>query len=192
MNLIGTETVVNLARAFAGESQARNRYHFYAEKLRKDGHEALYRTVTEIENNELAHAKVFMNYITDNPEFGFNNIEIDGGYPYVLGTLTKNLDAAASGESDEANIIYPKFAKIAREEGFQEIANSFELIGKVEFEHEKMFRKMSEHLKNKTLYKRNDSINWKCENCGFEYASESAFEMCPLCHHPIGYMRAEL
>ena len=118
MNLSGTETLVNLARSFAGEAQARNRYHFYAEKLRKEGHEALYRTVTEIENNELAHAKMFLNYLADNPGFGFDNINIDVGYPYILGTLTVNLDAAASGENDEANIIYPKFSEIARKEGF--------------------------------------------------------------------------
>lgn len=192
MNLAGTETLVNLARAFAGEAQARNRYHFYAGKLKKEGHEALYRTVTEIENNELAHAKVFLNYMTDNPEFGFDNIDIDGGYPYILGTLTVNLDAAASGENDEANIIYPKFAEIARREGFTEIASSFELISKVESEHEKTFKAMSEHLKNGTLYKRNSPTNWKCENCGFEYTSENAMDKCPLCSHPIGYMRSEL
>lgn len=192
MNLLGTETLVNLARSFAGESQARNRYHFYAEKLRREGHEALYRTVMEIANNELAHAKVFINYMTDNTQFGFENIEIDGGYPYILGTLTVNLDAAASGENSESNIIYPKFSKIAREEGFGEIANTFDLIAKVESEHEKIFRKMSQHLKDGTLYKRNTVVDWKCENCGFEYSSENAIEMCPLCKHPIGYMRSEL
>ncbi len=192
MNLSGTETLVNLARSFAGEAQARNRYHFYAAKLRKEGHEALYRMVTEIENNELAHAKMFLKYMTDNPEFGFKDIDIDGGYPYVLGTLTVNLDAAASGENDEANIIYPKFAEIAREEGFSEIANTYELIAKVESDHENTFKKMSQHIKDGTLYKRNDAISWKCENCGFEYTSENAFEMCPLCRHPIGYMRSEL
>ena len=192
MNLSGTETLINLARSFAGEAQARNRYHFYAEKLCKDGHEALFRTVTEIENNELAHAKMFMNYMTDNPQFGFDNIDMDGGYPYILGTLTVNLDAAASGENDEANIIYPKFSEIARKEGFIEIANTYDLIAKVEAEHEKTFKKMSQHLKDGTLYKRNAPTGWKCENCGFEYTSENAFEMCPLCNHPIGYMRSEL
>lgn len=192
MNLTGTETLINLARSFAGEAQARNRYHFYAEKLRKDGHEALYRTVTEIENNELAHAKMFYNYITDNPDFGYKNIDIDGGYPYILGTLTVNLEAAAAGENDEANIIYPKFAEIARDEGFHEIASTYELIAKVEAEHEQIFKKMAQHLKDGTLYKRKEPIKWKCENCGFEYSSENAFDMCPLCRHPIGYMRSEL
>jgi len=192
MNLAGTETLINLARSFAGEAQARNRYHFYAEKLRSEGHEALYRTVTEIENNELAHAKMFYNYITDTPDFGYKNIDIDGGYPYILGTLGVNLDAAAAGENDEANIIYPKFAKIARDEGFLEIASTYELIAKVEAEHEKIFNAMSKHLKDGTLYKRNAPIKWKCENCGFEYTAENAFDMCPLCRHPIGYMRGEL
>lgn len=192
MNLSGTQTLINLARSFAGEAQARNRYHFYAGKIRKEGHEALYRTITEIENNELAHAKVFFNYITDNPDFGFNNIDIDGGYPYILGNIGINLEAAAQGENDEATIIYPKFAQIARDEGFAEIASSYEMIIKVESEHEKIFKSMAQHFANDTLYKRDKPTKWKCENCGFEYTSESAIELCPLCKHPIGYMRSEL
>lgn len=192
MNLGGTQTLINLARSFAGESQARGRYHFYAGKLKKEGHEALYRTVCEIENNELAHSKVFLNYITDNNDFGYDNIQIDGGYPYKLGDIVTNLASAASGENDEATIIYPKFAEIAREEGFPEIASSYEMIGKVEAEHEKIFTKMKERLSDGTLYKRNEPTKWKCENCGFEYTSENAFDLCPLCKHPIGYMRSEL
>ncbi|MBR5543735.1 MAG: rubrerythrin family protein [Oscillospiraceae bacterium] len=192
MNLGGTQTLINLARSFAGESQARGRYHFYAEKLKSEGHEALYRTVTEIENNELAHAKVFLNYITDNPSFGYDNIDIDGGYPYKLGNIVSNLNDAAKGENDESTIIYPRFAEIAREEGFAEIAATYEMIAKVEAEHEKIFTKMKEHLEKGTLYNRAEPIKWKCENCGFEYSAEKAFELCPLCKHPIGYMRSEL
>lgn len=192
MNLGGTQTLINLARSFAGESQARGRYHFYAEKLKKEGHEALYRTVCEIENNELAHSKVFFNYITDNSDFGYDNIQIDGGYPYKLGDIVTNLASAASGENDESTTIYPKFAEIAREEGFPEIAATYELIAKVEAEHEKIFTKMKERLSDGTLYKRNEPTKWKCENCGFEYTSESAVDLCPLCKHPIGYMRSEL
>ncbi len=192
MNLGGTQTLINLARSFAGESQARGRYHFYAGKLRKEGHEALYRTVSEIENNELAHSKVFLNYITDNTDFGYDNIEIDGGYPYKLGDIVTNLASAADGENDEATIIYPKFAEIAREEGFPEIAATYDLIAKVEAEHEKIFTKMKERLSDGTLYKRSEPTKWKCENCGFEYTSESAVDLCPLCKHPIGYMRSEL
>ncbi len=192
MKLNGTETLINLARSFAGESQARGRYHFYAGKLRKEGHEALYRTLTEIENNELAHSKVFMNFLTDNPELGFENIDIDAGYPYVLGDVLTNLKAAAHGENDEATVIYPKFAQIAKEEGFPEIAATYEMIAKVEAEHEKMFTKMFEHISNGTLYKRNEPVKWKCENCGFEYTSENAMEVCPLCKHTIGYMRSSL
>ncbi len=192
MNLNGTETLINLARSFAGESQARGRYHFYAGKLRNEGYEALYRTLTEIENNELAHSKVFMNFLTDNPELGFKNIDIDAGYPYVLGDVLTNLKSAAEGENDEATIIYPKFAKIARDEGFPEIASAYEMIIKVEAEHEKMFRKMFDHISSGTLYKRKEPTKWKCENCGFEYTSENAMELCPLCKHNIGYMRSEL
>lgn len=192
LNLDGTKTLINLARSFAGESQARGRYHFFAAKIRKEGYEALYRTITEIEENELAHAKVFYNFLTDNSDFGYKNIDIDGGYPYILGTTCINLDAAANGECEEHSKIYPEFGKIAREEGFPEIATAYELIAKVEQEHEKTFRKMKEHLENGTLYKRNQSVSWKCLNCGFEYSSESAFEVCPLCSHPQGYMECSM
>ncbi len=192
MNLDGTKTLINLARSFAGESQARGRYHFYAEKLKKEGHEALYRTVTEIENNELAHSKVFLDFITNSPSFGYENLDIDAGYPYKLGTVAENLVSAANGENDEANKIYPEFARIAREEGFIEIATAYELISRVESEHEKIFKKMSEHLNANTLYKRKEPVKWKCENCGFEYTSENALEVCPVCGKPMGYMRSEL
>lgn len=192
MNLEGTQTLVNLARSFAGESQARGRYHFYADKMKSEGHESLYRRITEIENNELAHSKIFMDFITQIPSFGYDNIEIDGGYPYKLGAVCANLKAAAHGENEEATVAYPKFAKIAKDEGFHEIASAYELIAKIEAEHEKIFSAMLMHLENGTLYKRNEEIKWKCENCGFEYTSNSALEMCPVCSKPIGYMRGDL
>ncbi|MBQ5778240.1 MAG: rubrerythrin family protein [Oscillospiraceae bacterium] len=192
MDLKGSETLKNLARAFAGESQARGRYHFYAGKLRKEGHEALYRTITEIENNELAHSKVFMNYLTDNPEMGYPNIDFDAGYPYVLGDVITNLKAAQHGEEEEATVIYPKFAEIAKQEGFPEIAATFEMVVKVEEEHAKMFEKMIKHLSNSTLYSRDTEVKWKCENCGFEYTGKKAPEPCPLCKHPVGYMKTSL
>ncbi|MBQ7119887.1 MAG: rubrerythrin family protein [Oscillospiraceae bacterium] len=192
MKLEGTQTLINLARSFAGESQARGRYHFYAEKIQKEGHESLYRRITEIENNELAHSKIFMDFITNNPNFGYDNIDIDGGYPYKLGTVCENLLAAAKGEKEEATDAYPKFAKIAKDEGFIEIATAYELIAKIEAEHEKIFTAMATHLQNGTLYKRNEPIKWKCENCGFEYSSENALESCPVCGKPIGYMRGDL
>lgn len=191
MNLQGTETLKNLARSFAGESQARGRYHFYAAKFKSEGHEALYRKITEIENNEVAHSKVFLNFLTDNPELGFENIDFDAGYPYILGDLLTNMKAAAHGENEEATVIYPKFSKIAKDEGFPEIANAYDLIAKVEAEHEKTFSKIIEHLSNGTLYKRKEPTLWKCENCGFEYTSEEAMALCPLCKHNIGYMKSE-
>ena len=192
MDLNGTKTLINLARSFAGESQAGNRYHFYASKIRKEGHEVLYRIITEIENNERAHAKVFFKYITDNAGFGYDNIDIDAGYPYKLGDTLTNLKAAARGEEDEATVIYPQFAEIARQEGFLEIASTYDFIGSVEREHNKMFEAMRKHLNDGTLYKREEPIKWKCENCGYEYTSKSALEVCPLCKHGIGYMRSLL
>lgn len=188
MNLNGTKTLINLARSFAGESQARTRYHFYASAMRKEGHEALYRRITAIENNELAHAKVFMNFLTNNSDFGFNNIDISAGYSYKLGTLKVNLESAAEGENEEATIVYPRFAEIARKEKFPEIAATYELIAKVESEHNKVFTEMAERFANGTVYKREKEVLWRCENCGYEYTSESALERCPLCNHPIGYM----
>ncbi len=190
MNLNGTKTLINLARSFAGESQAANRYRFYASRIKKDGHEVLYRIISEIENNERAHAKVFFKYIADNENSGYDNIDIDGGYPYKLGDTPTNLASAASGEEDEATIIYPKFAKIAREEGFLEIAATYDLIASVESEHKKMFESMLKYITDGTLYKRAEPVRWKCENCGYEYTSKHALEVCPLCKHGIGYMRA--
>ncbi len=190
MKLDGTETLINLARSFAGEAQARNRYHFYASVLQRDGHEALYRTVTEIENNELAHAKVFLNFLTANSSFGYENIDITAGYPYKLGNSELNLKSAAEGENDEATVIYPKFAEIARSENFPEIAAAYDFIASVESEHEKTFSAMHAALSSGTLYKRDKPVIWRCENCGYEYTSENAYEICPLCKHPIGYMRA--
>lgn len=187
MNLKNTETLKNLARAFAGESQARNRYEFYATKLKKEGQEYLYQVISEIARNEYAHARVFWNYLVQNPENGFPNIEFDAGYPYTEGDSIFNLEAAAHGEHEEGFEIYPKFARIAREENFPQIATSFEMIAEIEKSHNKMFLEMREQLENGTLYKKDAPIKWKCSHCGYEFEGSEVPPKCPVCSHPTGY-----
>ena len=139
MHLEGTETQKNLARAFAGESQARNRYDFTAEQLRKEGQEYLYRVISEISRNEHAHARIFWDYLVQGTPGGFPNIAFDAGYPFSGGDSLANLQSAAHGEAQEATEIYPKFAEIARSENFPEIAASFEQIARIEASHNQIF-----------------------------------------------------
>lgn len=187
MDLNGTETLKNLARSFAGESQAKNRYSFYAEQLKKEGYEYLYKIISEIEQNEHAHARIFFNYITNNSTYGYANIDFDAGYPFQLGDSLLNLAAAAEGENAEATDIYPKFAKIAREEGFPELGAIWDMIAKVESGHNQVFTRMKMELENKTIYKKAEPIIWRCQNCGYEYTSKDAMGACPLCKYPIGW-----
>ena len=185
MKLQGTETLKNLARAFAGESQARNRYDFTAEQLRQEGKEYLYKVICEISRNEHAHARIFWDYLTQDGKYP--NIDFDAGYPFAAGDSIVNLESAAHGEMQEAQEIYPKFAQIARDENFNEIAVSFEQIAKIEATHNKMFEKMKSGIQNDTLYKKENEISWKCENCGFEFTGKQVAAMCPVCKKPTGY-----
>lgn len=192
MNLNGSETLKNLARAFAGESQARNRYDFIGGQLRREGYEYLYRVISEIAHNEHAHAKIFWKYIIDNENNGYPNIEFNAGYPFVGGKSVINLESAALGESHEANEIYPGFAQIAKNEGFDQIAASFEQIAKIESEHNKIFERMKIELENGTLYNKTSPYKWKCENCGHEFDGNSVPSVCPVCQHPTGYFTTPL
>lgn len=192
MNLEGTETLKNLARAFAGESQARNRYDFYANQLRREGNEYLYRVISEISHNEHAHAKIFWNYLVQSGQNGFPNIDFDAGYPYVAGDSIVNLTSAAHGEEQEATEIYPKFAEIARQENFPQIATSFEQIAKIEASHNQMFTKMRDKLQNGSLYKKANPILWKCENCGYEFSGSEVPPQCPVCQHATGFFNTPI
>lgn len=184
MNLKGTRTEKNLLTAFAGESQARNRYTYYAGVARKAGLHFIAAIFEETADNEKKHAKVFFQHLTQG---GSGEAEIGAGYPFHLGDTLSNLEAAAAGENYEWTTMYQDFAKVAEEEGFREVAISFREIAKVEKFHEARYRALIEHLKNDTLFKRQDPIRWHCRNCGYVVWGPHPPDLCPSCRHPRGY-----
>jgi rubrerythrin len=179
----GTKTEMNLLKSFAGESQARNRYDFFASQARKEGYEQIANIFAETANHEKAHAKRFFKFL----EGGM--VEITAGYPAgKIGTTKENLRASAEGENEEWNSLYPMFAETAREEGFPEIATAFKLVAKVEAEHERRFMKLLQNFSEDTVFMKKGKVWWKCLNCGYVYESEKALETCPACLHPKSFM----
>lgn len=178
----GTQTEKNLLKSFAGESQARMRYNYFASVAKKEGYEQISAIFTETADNEKEHAKIFFKYLEGGP------VEITATYPAgKIGTTTENLFAAAEGEHEEWSDLYPEFAKVAREEGFEEIAISFEEIAEVEEEHEKRYRKLLKNIEDEIVFNRDGVIKWKCRNCGYIHEGEEAPEICPACKHPRSY-----
>lgn len=178
----GTETEKNLLAAFAGESQARNRYTFFAKAAKKEGFNAISEIFLETAENEREHAKLFFKHL----EGGM--VEITASYPAgVIGTTLNNLKAAAAGENEEWTELYPTFAKIAEQEGFPEVAKTFKMVAKVEVEHENRYNSLIERLQSEGFFKRDRPIKWKCLNCGYIHEGEMAPEMCPACKHPRAY-----
>jgi rubrerythrin len=179
MKLKGSRTEQNLLKAFAGESQARMRYTYFASIARKEGFRQIEEIFLETAENEKEHAKIFFKYLKGGP------VEITASYPAgKIGTTEENLLRAAEGEKEEWGKLYPSFEKTAREEGFEEIADSFKEIGEVEIEHEKRYRKLLENIKEGKVFKKDKSIKWKCRNCGYVYEGEVAPNLCPACKHP--------
>lgn len=182
VKLKGSKTEQNLLKAFAGESQARNRYTYFAKQAKKEGYEQIAAVFEETAENEKEHAKVFFKHL----EGGM--VEITADYPAgVIGTTEENLLEAADGEKMEWGTLYPDFGKIAEEEGFPEIAHSFRNIAKVEAAHEKRYRTLLENVKENKVFKRNKPMKWKCRNCGFIYDGEEPPQTCPACQHPQSY-----
>lgn len=180
--LKGSKTEQNLLKAFAGESQARNRYTYFAKQAKKEGYEQIAAIFEETAENEKEHAKVFFKHL----EGGM--VEITAAYPAgVIKTTEENLLEAAEGEKMEWGTLYPDFGKTAEEEGFPEIAHSFRYIAKVEAQHEKRYRSLLENVKENKVFKRNKSMKWKCRNCGFIYEGEEPPQKCPACQHPQSY-----
>ena len=171
MDLKGTKTEQNLMTAFAGESQARNKYTYYASKAKKEGYEQIAAIFEETANNEKEHAKIWFKLL-------------HGGK--VPATLT-NLEDAANGENYEWTDMYAKFAKEAREEGFNEIAVLFENVAKIEKDHEDRYRKLLASIKEGTVFSKDPAITWECGNCGFSYNGKDAIQVCPVCKHPQSY-----
>jgi rubrerythrin len=179
----GTRTEQNLLKAFAGESQARNRYEFFVSVAIKEGYEQIAALFQETANQEKEHAKRFFKFL----EGGMT--EITASYPAgKIGTTEENLKAAAAGENEEWSELYPKFADIAKEEGFQEVSTAFKMIAKVEQYHEKRYLKLLKNLEEGTIFLKNGKVFWKCRNCGYIYEAEKALEVCPACQHPKSFM----
>jgi len=180
--LKGSETEKNLLKAFAGESQARNRYTFFASVAKKAGYEQISAIFLETAENEKEHAKIFFNYLEG------RDVEITATYPAgKISNTEENLLAAAGGEKAEWGRIYPEFEKIARKEGFEDIAKSFKEIAEVEEHHEKRYRKFFENLKTGKVFKKEKIVVWKCRNCGYIHKGKEAPESCPACKHPQAY-----
>lgn len=184
MYLKGSQTEKNLLIAFAGESQARNRYTFYASEARKAGYELIAAIFLETADNEKEHAKVFFQHLTAG---GSGQAEIMAGYPFHLKDTASNLEAAAAGENYEWTTMYQDFARVAEQEGFREIAVSFREIAKVEKFHEARYRALLEHLRAGTLFQRREPVQWHCRNCGYVATGTHPPETCPSCKHPRAY-----
>jgi rubrerythrin len=173
----GTQTEKNLLKAFAGESQARMRYTFFAEKAKKEGYEQIAELFLETAYNEKVHAERFFSFL-DRGE----NLEITAAYPAgLVGTTAENLKAAAMGENEEWTELYPAFAKTAEEEGFSDVAHAFRFIAKVEVEHEKRYLKLLENVENDQVFEKESTVRWKCRECGYVHESEKALKKCPVC-----------
>lgn len=176
--LSGTKTEQNLLKAFAGESQARMRYDYFAKQAKKEGLEQIAAIFTETAENEYEHAKRFFSFLEG------RMVEITATYPAgKVGTTLENLEAAANGENEEWTELYPEFAKIAEEEGFKDIAQAFKLIAKVEKEHEDRYRTLYTNLEEGKVFKREDKVFWKCRKCGLIHEGRVAPKQCPVCKH---------
>lgn len=183
MEFKGSKTAENLMKSFAGESQARMRYNYYASVARKEGFRQIEEIFNETAANEKEHAKLFMKQLIKNG-LNENAIEITAGYPVAYASTIKNLEFAASGENEEWTDLYPNFAKVAEEEGFSEVAKTFRLVALVEKRHEERYRKLLENVKNHSVFKKSGKVFWKCRNCGHIVESIEAPEVCPVCDHP--------
>ena len=183
----GTKTEQNLLKAFAGESQAKNRYEFFAKQAKAEGLEQIAALFMETAENERSHAKQFFKQL----EGGM--VEITASYPAgVIGTTLDNLKAAADGENEEWTDLYPEFARIAEEEGFKKIAVLFKSIAKVEKHHEERYRKLYQNLEEGKVFKRDGKVVWKCRVCGFLHESTQPPLKCPVCDHPQAYFEIEV
>lgn len=178
-SLKGTQTEKNLLTAFAGESQARNRYTYAASKARKEGFVQIADIFQETADQEKEHAKRFFKFLEG------GEVEITGAFPAgVTGSTAENLAAAAAGEHYEHSEMYPGFAKVAREEGFEAVAFVFEAISVAEAQHEKRYRGVLANIEAGTVFEKDDSVLWRCRNCGYLHEGTEAPQSCPACAHP--------
>ena len=182
MDLKGSKTEKNLLKAFAGESQARNRYTFFASVAKNEGYEQIAAIFLETADNEKEHAEVFFKHLEG------GDVEIEAGYPAgKIGSTAENLLLAAEGEKMEWDTLYPEFKDVSRDEGFEEVVEAFQEIAEVEEHHEKRYRKLLENVAMGTVFKRDREFQWKCRNCGYVHTGKDAPETCPACKHAQSY-----
>lgn len=191
MNFIQSETCRNLARSFAGESQARTRYTIYAQVARQENQEWIARIFEETAANEAVHAEEFLEMLQ---KLGGTapNIDFDAGYPYQLGTTAENLGFASQGELHEHDEAYPGFAELAAREGYREAAILWQQIAQVEGVHHNTFRDLAQQLRSGTLTRKDDPIPWRCLNCGYTYTSQQATGHCPICGKGPGWQEGQV
>jgi rubrerythrin len=182
MSIKGTKTEKNLLKSFAGESQAKNRYTFFAKQAQKDGFEQISSIFMETALQEEQHAKVFFKFMEGGP------VEITATYPAgKIGTTTENLIASANGENEEWTELYPSFAETAKEEGFPKIAAAYKLIAKVEAEHEARYLKLLRNVEENKVFEKDIAVKWMCRKCGYVHEGTKALQNCPVCDHPLAY-----
>ncbi len=175
----GTKTEKNLLASFAGESQARNRYTYFASAAKKAGYEQIAAIFLETADNEKEHAKRFFKYLEG------GDLRIEAAFPAgIIGDTAQNLASAAKGENEEWTKLYKEGEDVAREEGFDEIADQFKEIAEVEEEHEKRYRRLLKNIEEGKVFKKDAPVKWKCRNCGYVHEGKEAPEMCPACQHP--------
>jgi len=182
MDFKGSQTEKNLLAAFAGESQARTRYTFFASQAKKEGYEQISAIFQETSDNEKEHAQLFFKHLKG------GIVEIKAAYPAgIIGTTAENLKAAAEGEKSEWGTLYPSFGEIAAKEGFVDAAKTFRSIAKVEAYHERRYLKLLTNIEQGKVFKKDAQIKWKCRNCGFVYEGSEAPDKCPVCEHPRSF-----
>ena len=186
MDFNESTTKTNLARSFSAECQAGARYQFMSKMALSDNQKFLSDTMKTLAKNEMAHAKIFYDYIIEKSNGTCKNISIEAGYPFEATELKTSLLEESKIELSEADNIYPSFARIAKDEGFLDIAKSFEMIAKVEETHHKILEYLGHLYKSNKMYKREKPTKWKCSSCGFETTTKEGFKECPLCHMPQG------
>ena len=181
-SLKGTRTEKNLLAAFAGESQARNRYNYFASKAKKEGYAQISAIFEETALQEKEHAKRFFKFLEG------GDVEITAAFPAgVIGTTAENLAAAANGENHEWTALYPEFAAVAREEGFEAVALVFESISIAEKQHEKQYRDLLANIEAGSVFDKGEPTTWRCRNCGYTHEGNEAPQSCPACAHPQSY-----
>ena len=189
-NLKGSKTAENLMKSFAGESQARMRYTFYAKTAAKEGYKQIEAIFLETAENERVHAKLFYKHLV--AVLDGEAVNIQATYPVALDATVKNLEYAAGGEKEEWSCLYPEFARIADEEGFADVAGTFRSIATVEKRHETRYRKLLENVKKQQVFRKDRKVQWKCRECGFICEAGEAPEKCPVCDHPRDYFEVFL